>query len=313
MTPLYDGFLRPTPLYDGFWRFTEERQRIMWAKLAGAAPPYTDDPTLRDFKFTCPYVCCDKISQYLLRIIYDGVERTADAMFARIILFKVFNTEAGWRLIEPYITLTGIDWDGIDGVLTQAIEGKVTFWSAAYMMHAPHGAGEPKHRPYLRLVQQMLADGLPEKLAADIDEVGVAAGYLSEYKMIGDFIGYQWAQFLSYAPQFDFNDGLPVAGPGTLRGFKKMFTDLRNIDGVHLAMWWLQQNQEAEFARLGLTFRTIGRPLWLCDIANLCCEYDKYTRASNPTGDGKRIKQKFRPNSEPINLMFPPKWALETK
>lgn len=307
--------MKPTPIFGTFWKFAAERQRIFWAKQEGQQPPYTADPILATYRFTNPYRVTDRISQFLLRnVIYDGQEnsRSPNATLARIILFKVFNTEAAWHLIAPILaqpTPIELRLDAIDKVLTQAIADKVTFWSAAYMMHAPHGTHEPKHRPYLRLVMKMLVDGLPGKLTAT-ESMREAVDALRSYKMVGDFIAYQWAQDLNYSPAFNFSDDYVACGPGTIRGIRKCFSDSFALDSTYdEAVAYTQSIQQAEFARLGLTFRDIGKPLGLGDIANLFCEVDKYTRVSNPTGDGKRIKQTYKPNSTPIPLMFPPKWG----
>ena len=76
-----------------------------------------------------------------------------------------------------------------------------------------------------------------------------------------------------------------------------------------------EDRQEAEFARLELNFLDLwGRRLQLIDCQNLFCEIDKYTRVSNPELQGKsgriRIKHRFAPHSDPIQLWYPPAWAI---
>jgi hypothetical protein len=76
--------------------------------------------------------------------------------------------------------------------------------------------------------------------------------------------------------------------------------------------------QKQEFERLGLDFQSLwGRPLQLIDCQNLFCEVDKYARVAHPQVAGKtgrvRIKQKFDPILDPINLFYPQKWKLNDK
>jgi len=66
---------------------------------------------------------------------------------------------------------------------------------------------------------------------------------------------------------------------------------------------------------LGVKFPSLwGRPLQLIDCQNLFCEVDKYARVMHPDIEGAsgrtRIKQKFRPNTEPIDYWYPPKWNI---
>lgn len=80
----------------------------------------------------------------------------------------------------------------------------------------------------------------------------------------------------------------------------------------------MQQRQDAEFRRLGVTFRSLwGRPLQLIDCQNLFCEVGKYARESHPdvkgVSDRTRIKQKFRPSQARIDYWFPPKWGLNER
>lgn len=73
--------------------------------------------------------------------------------------------------------------------------------------------------------------------------------------------------------------------------------------------------QEQEFERLGLKFQFLGgRRLQYIDIQNIFCETDKYCRVAHPELLGysgrTRIKQKFKPNKNVIDIFFPPKWKL---
>ena len=77
--------IRPTKVFDTYWRFAAERQEIFFRRLAGAPPPWTADPILRQFRFTSPYRASDRVSQYLIqRVIYAGGQENPDELFFRV-------------------------------------------------------------------------------------------------------------------------------------------------------------------------------------------------------------------------------------
>jgi hypothetical protein len=46
---------RPSPVFDTYWRFAARRQVIYEARREGAPRPWTDDPILRQHRFTNCY------------------------------------------------------------------------------------------------------------------------------------------------------------------------------------------------------------------------------------------------------------------
>jgi hypothetical protein len=102
-----------------------------------------------------------------------------------------------------------------------------------------------------------------------------------------------------------------------LNGIRKCFSDLGGLSEADIIKV-VADRQQAEFARLGLTFKSLwGRPLQLIDCQNLFCEVDKYARVKHPecagVTDRKRIKQKHRLNVTPIAYWYPPKWGLNDR
>jgi NTP pyrophosphatase (non-canonical NTP hydrolase) len=105
-----------------------------------------------------------------------------------------------------------------------------------------------------------------------------------------------------------------VPGPGAIDGIRKCFTDTAGRSDAYMIRF-VTERQKAEFDRLGLDFQTLwGRDLQLVDCQNLFCEVDKYARVVHPEIKGasgrSRIKQKLRPNDDPIDYWYPPRWNL---
>ncbi len=309
----------PTPIFDTHWRFAAERQAIFFKRQAGTPPPWTDDPILRVYKFTNAYRASDRVSQFLIKhVIYEG-DQAPEEVFFRILLFKLFNKIETWRLLTEKLGAVRhaeYSFARYDAVLSAAIAARQTIYSAAYIM--PSGSRKlgttRKHRAHLRLLERMMEDELPLRIA---ETRTMLDGFklLRSYPMIGDFLAYQYVTDLNYSSLTDFSETeFVVPGPGARSGIQKCFASLGGLSEADLIKV-VADRQGEEFARLGLQFQSLwGRPLQLIDCQNLFCEVDKYARMKHPevTGLGQRvrIKQKFSWNSTPIEYFFPPKWGL---
>lgn len=315
---------KPTLVFDTYWRFAAERQQIFFRRAAAAPHPWTRDPVLAAFKFTNAYRASDRVSQYLIRrVIYrDDLPSTPVEVFFRIILFKVFNKIQTWELLERElgsVTYEGYTFDRYDAALSAAMAAGRPVYSAAYIMPTGgRGAGETrKHRMHLRLIERMMGDELPKKLA-DAPSMHRAFDLLVAYPTIGDFLAYQFVTDVNYSTITDFSEmDFVVPGPGARDGIRKCFTDAGGL-GESEVIKLMADRQEREFERLGLTFRSLfGRPLQLIDCQNLFCEVDKYARVAHPEVMGRsgrtRIKQRFAYNEHPIEYWYPPKWKLNDR
>ena len=148
---------KPTVVYETYWRFASERQSIFFQRLAGEFPPWTNDPILRDYKFTNAYRVSDRVSQYLLRyVIYDG-DHSPEEIFFRTLLFKTFNRIETWELLLSELgTISYADYafEKIDRILSKAMQQGRRIYSAAYIM--PSGGQSSifskKHRMHLKLI-----------------------------------------------------------------------------------------------------------------------------------------------------------------
>jgi 5-hmdU DNA kinase-like protein len=310
---------KPTAVYDTLWRFAVERQEIFFRRLWEAPAPWTNDPILAKHKFTNAYRAADRTSQYAIRnVIYRG-EQKPDEVFFRCILFKIFNRVSTWELLEAAvgeIRHSTYSFSRYDEVLQQARRRSQRIFSAAYIMpsHATGFSDSSKHRNYLVLLDKMMKDEVPSRLV-DLKTMASAFELLRSYPLIGNFLAYQFVTDINYSSVTNFSEmDFVVPGPGARDGIRKCFGttgDLAEADIIR----FVTERQDEEFARLGLTFRTLwGRPLQLIDCQNLFCEVGKYARLAHPEIRGisgrTRIKQKFTQNPQHIHYWFPPKWEI---
>jgi len=313
-----------TEVYESYWRFAAERQNVFFRRVRGEAQPWTDNVVLATYKFTNAYRASDRVSQYLIRhVIYRAdLPSSPREVFFRILLFKLFNKIETWELLERSfgpITFEDYRFAHFDKALDRAMRGGVRIYSGAYIM--PPGSrafGRPtKHQNHLLLLERMMEDRLPERLAQTRT---MQEGFekLRAYPTIGDFLAYQFITDINYSEIIDFSEmDFVVPGPGALDGLRKCFADLGGLNEPELIRL-MADIQEQEFERFGLDFQSLwGRRLQLIDCQNLFCEVDKYARVAHPQITGRtgrtRIKQKFEPTPTPIDLFYPPKWKLNEK
>jgi alpha-glutamyl/putrescinyl thymine pyrophosphorylase clade 1 len=311
--------MEPTPRqepFDAYWRFAAERQAIFFRRLRHEAPPWTDDPILRDYKFCNAYRASDRVSQFLIRdVIYQSGFDCEDT-FLRIVLFRLFSKIETWKLLEAnHGPITARSFDA--GMFGETLDRKLgcgeAIYTNAFILTAHNAFGHlRKHRNHLALVEAMLRDELPARIACakSLEEV---YQQLRAYPMIGLFMAYQLAIDLNYSEivAFDENDFV-APGLGAQRGIAKCFTSTGSLSDSELIKWMVER-QEDEFKRLGLRFQSLwGRPLHAIDYQNLFCEIDKYARIAFPDlkSDRIRIKTKFRPTDSPIDYFYPPKWGI---
>jgi thymidylate kinase len=310
---------KTTIVYDAYWRFAAERQAMFFRRLAGGGPPWTSDPVLKEYKFTNAYRASDRTSQYLIReVIYRGEQKPAEVFF-RTILFKLFNRIETWELLTRSFGGISIDeysFARYDAVLAKAMNEGERIYSAAYIMPSGGRSSEHarKHSMHLKLLERMLTEDLPSRLAI-APSMEKAFELLRSYPTIGDFLAYQYVIDLNYSTLLDFSEmDFVMPGPGARNGIRKCFEDLGDFSEVDIIKI-VTDRQQMEFERLGLEFKSLwGRPLQLIDCQNLFCEVDKYARVVYPEFTGltgrARIKQKYKMKVQPIKYLYPPKWRI---
>ena len=307
-------------VYDTYWRFAAERQAIFFRRRLSVPQPWTSDTVLAKYKFTNAYRASDRTSQYLIRnVIYrDDLPNCVEEVVFRVLLFKFFNRIATWELLEQTlgaITFAEYDYRSYDAILSRARSEGRRLYSAAYIMPPGGGRGSRiKHQNHLVLLETMMKDMLPEKLAA-AHSMREGFALLRAYPTVGDFLAYQFITDINYSECTNFSEmEFVVPGPGARDGLSKCFVDRGGLDESDLIRF-VADRQEREFERLGLWFQTLwGRRLQLIDCQNLFCELSKYARMTHPKVRGiagrSRIKQRFGPNMAEMDLFYPPKWRL---
>ncbi|GAB1644177.1 hypothetical protein KRMM14A1259_46000 [Krasilnikovia sp. MM14-A1259] len=290
------------------------------ARLCGKAAPWTHDPILSHHRFTNCYRAADRVSQQLIReVIYSGDQDWTE-VFYRTVLFKLFNRYSTWQHLSQAfgaVTWREYDFAAIDRILSDALAAGERIYSAAYVIPPPRLGELRKHRNHLRLIELMMASAAPARIA-EAGSLREVFEVLRSFPAFGNFLGYQFAIDLNYAAEMDFDEmQFVVPGPGARDGIRKCFG--RAADGIEAeVIRYVTDTQEQHFARLGLSFATLGgRRLQLIDCQNLFCEVDKYARLAHPDIAGvsgrTQIKQNYRQDDRPLTAWFPPKWGINDR
>jgi hypothetical protein len=313
----------PRPrIYDLYWHFASERQQMFTRRVAGQPGPWTDDPILREFKFCNVFRAADRVSQYMIRdVCYHGEPCTPEDRLFQIVAFRTFSKTTTWRAARDALGRYPVLDDLADGSFTRALDQAKQdnggLYTGAFILCATDAYGQSaKHRNHVELFRHMFLHGQLGARLLDARSLREVYDLLHSYPLMGDFMSYQTTIDLNYCALIDFSENdFTQAGPGALRGIKKVFENPGDYTPAEVVLW-MTERQDEEFARLGLPFGGLwGRPLHAIDCQGLFCETDKYCREAVPelASARKRIKARFTPTPEPIRLFFPPKWGINDK
>lgn len=304
-----------------YWQFSAKRQQILYRRLSGLFPPWTNDPILKEYKFCNTFRATDKVSQYLIEhVAYGNSTTTAEDRVLRIIMFRFFSNIHTWETIENTCgTITVQSFDSVlyGHTLDQLKETGVSIYTGAFILCAHSTFGKlSKHRNHLALFQTLMHNDCKIiKLLLSATSLKNVYDSLIQLPLIGKFMAYQIAIDLNYGPDFNFQeDSFVAAGPGADRGIIKCFRSRGRWSNEDIIQW-VQQNQVDLASYYGIDCPSLfGRPLQSIDCQGLFCETDKYCRVAIPeiASSRKRIKARYRTNNYPLPQLFlPPKWGLD--
>lgn len=301
-----------------YFYFIQERMNIFWGRYSHQ-DYITDDPILKEYKFTNVYRASDRVSQYLIRnVIYKDLDiYTPEDVLLRILVFKVFNRIETWEYLykQTDIRIDSFDVERLSKLLTKRQKDYPIF-SNAYMMagsHARYAGINTKHLVWLQMIDDEFIQNRGFEKLLNAKSMSEVYNQLRNYPLIGDFLAYQYTIDFNYSPYLNFDeDSFVKAGVGAVRGIKKCFFSYGN--SFEDAIYYIHDHFEELQERYGYKdFRPLpGRKPKLIDLQNCFCETDKYLRAKMPElkVGNVRIKQHYKPTKECINYYFPDKWNV---
>ncbi len=315
----------PTPrpgIYDLYWQFAFKRHKAFEDRVAGKPAPWSDDPIIRTFKFCNVYRAADRVSQHLIRdVAYKVDDSLPEDRIFQILAFRTFSKVDTWTRLEVLLNRSPRIGDLIDGSFEAALSRikaeQGGLYTGAFILCATDAFGrQQKHLNHVELFRYMFVTNELGQRALASRSLEELYCLLHSFPLMGDFMSYQTAIDLNYSDMFDFSENdFTQPGPGAIRGLKKVFLDLGSYTPSEAIMWMVDRQQH-EFERLGLPFGGLwGRPIQAIDAQNLFCETDKYCREAVPelASARSRIKARYTQNTQPMRLMFPPKWGINDR
>lgn len=309
-----------------------ERMNIFWRRYNGVPQEqWTEDPILKQFKFTQVYRVLDRASQYLLKeVIYNGKEYEPEDMFFRILLYRHFNLPSTWETFKA--KLGDITYNtGIQNIVDcchEAVKKGEVLYSNAYMIGA-YFYNDPnlsyiKKMPKYEAQMTIWKDFIFENgyIYEILDSVSFEDLYnkIHQLPIFGDFIAQQYCIDLMYSPLFDFSENdFVVTGPGSLKGIKWTFEDVTASYDYVGAIKWVHEHFEEKMHEFCEASGMIWNPLpfqpvpTLTNLQNCFCECSKYAKGlgfSFNKGKKERIKNTYDKPKGAIDFVFPPKWGV---
>ena len=208
-------------VYESYWRFAAERQAVFFRRARGETRPMDPQAVLATYKFTNAYRASDRVSQYLIRhVIYRAdLPNTPREVFFRILLFKLFNKIATWEMLERSLGPSR-SRSTASQPTTKCLSEPCGTGAASIRpptscrREVGRSADRAKHQNHLLLLERMMEDRLPERLAQTRT---MQEGFekLRAYPTIGDFLAYQFITDINYSEITDFSEmDFVVPGPG---------------------------------------------------------------------------------------------------
>lgn len=310
----------PRPgVYELYWKFTYERQKAFERRAKGEAAPWSDDPIIQQYKFCNVYRAADRVSQFMIRdVCYNSEPSAAEDRLFQIVAFRLFSNIQTWQYLTDFLRHAPTLNDLADGSFEQglnAAKGEIgKLYTGAFILCAADAYGRQlKHLNHVELLKDMFFNHELAEQLLHAPSLKHIYDTLHAFPLMGDFMSYQIAIDLNYSDLINFSENdFTKAGPGALRGIKKVFQHTNGLSPEEIIMWMVDHQAE-EFSRLGYEFNGLfGRPLQAIDCQNLFCETDKYCRVAVPELKSARskIKAQFTQSPEPIRLFLPPKWNV---
>lgn len=267
--------------------------------------PWTDNPIIREFRFTNVRREHDKETKWVIENICNADLSPANK-WMNLILFRMINKSETCRNFMP-IDFENVNWVKIYDYVENAPEDYPFFTSAFYTSGMKMGickalgySGENRRiegiKPIYAVISYCKKLYDEENLIYQIGQSVTAQGIfnaLQKVSGIGYFLAYQILVDYTYCPESLVSENeFVVAGPGARRGLDLVFN---NRDGMTYeeSLFWLRDNWLMICQWLGLPWDANAiftdlepedRYMNVMSLQNCHCEISKYIRAVNGTG-----------------------------
>lgn len=277
-----------------FVGFVREREAIRLKKEAGDPRPWTTDPILHHYKFTCVRRMDDRVSRWLLDNWYRPYKDHPNTL-AAVLLARHFNKpDTLQRMTNWVYTQKGPpNWHKLKAEPKARKANGYKVFSAAYMISGR--GGTCKIDSVVDLAIRPLVEKAGKEPLVDTASMQRTHEALAGHWGIASFMAGQVVADLRHALSGWWKDKhawAPV-GPGSARGLARMLcgdewrsaatTYRRDQDG-----WLMDLKDVLSFVKPRLPADLASR-LEMMDFQNCLCEADKYERTRLGEGRPKHL------------------------
>lgn len=282
-----------------FWGFVHERQAIWHRKtVLGLPAPWTSDPVLHRYFFTNVQRELDRGTIALRELVVEpGRNSTLPAVVYSTMLYRLFNREDMWRVVNPLMRNTSDFHVVAASVIKYEDQGGKTGTAAWQIQQATHLPGASRARRVLGAASLWPVHELTMRLAA-AGSFMEAWESLEGVALLGDMLRTQVTLDMTYL--FDgFTDDEPMPAYDRVRSALNRESGpgaaLRAIGGAWDILS-LRDAQSTEFAARDLDWAAVSwnqKPrLTMADIEHALCEYNKYLRLYSGVKTAHRVYHK---------------------
>lgn len=304
-----------------YWYWIHERQEI-WNKRINLEQkaPWTQDPILRDYKFTHACRNLDKLSIFYIKNILMRLKNTKNSkkeVILNTMIYRLFCRLDTWELFG-YLELS--KWDSQWAYAKKKLRekkanGEPVFTDAYYVNDLRAANPDPitchnKTENAICLIEiwYQRLDEIYENVALS-NRMKDALDFLKTLPCVGHFTAYELAcDFAWCHPYTDVElvkwtiDSYTNVGPGAQRGLRYIFSDRGNLSDLECIIY-LRSIANHYLEELG--YSDLKMPDEVPELDMRCiehslCEYQKYRKAYDGTG---RPRVKFTHKTKDINKL----------
>lgn len=279
--------------------FVAERHRVhIRRSVHHQKPPWTEDPILREHRFTNVYRELDPGTTFARDRILNAEEPEEEKLF-NLMIYRLVGREETWERVgwlRPWSYTPEMFVEPLRAIIA---EGRPP-WSNAYLVNSYHWTGYNKKEEGVAHVIGLMAERWYETWPAVLNASSREAAHRILHAQVGwgGFLAYQALVDASYPrpdpirdwpdhsrallPQMLGNDGYAFAGPGAISGLKHLYGSGATQSRANELAVELQNELNAGLERRGMAWEVNELdepvPLSRANVMNCLCEFHKYER-----------------------------------
>lgn len=287
-----------------YYNYVTERYEIFKKREKGFPPPWTNDPILKEYKFTNVRREHDRTTKWLIDNISKSEKLSDGDMFWRTMIFRLYNKIETAELIELGDYNSNF-WNNIEDYANRLDKQETDVYTRAYKtvsIKYRHKYKYPNHdyrSSMLLFISDKAKDNnysIPDGI---MDNANKLFKYFISYSGIGYFLGYQLFVDMTYLPEsvcpISENEFV-VAGPGCKAGIDRLFID-RDCMSYEESLFWIRDNFNSMMRNINPNYDQklmldnlpeYDRHMNVMSIENTFCEFSKYCWSVLDIGSPRR-------------------------